>query len=499
MEPILNSHSRRYGDLYPFAMTGIFLLAAVARLFGLNKGLWLDEYLTIKVITAHNFWQAVRLDNHPPLFYLFHKIGSLVGMNEVFLRLISVLFGAATVIIMILWLRMYSRFAGILAGILCASMPVLLRYSQEIRGYPVLLFMTACSFYFASRLFFYPRRTFEYAGLTCSLTAAVCTHLTGILLVPAVAAFILAAVDDFRKMRLNLILVGLGIPCLVFAYLYFFFLLDLPDGTGWWMPAVSWQYSITTFKYLLGISFLFGGSKFLAGFSPAVVTLYESLIILLLCGILAGMLLFGTWRRGLPFLLAAALYWLRLTIYSVLRTPIFFYYTALPGLIPFIGFIAVQIDSIRIRAIRAAAASGILLIALMFLSGWIFYEASTPVEYWKQITRVLEEGWKPGDQVIFYPENSEGPVRYYFMDLPASAGSAVRLNSDQDVLELLASQEGAEEMDRLFFIARLDANVFAKPYTYQNLLERLNSKFGKPVFSQKLENLVLFEFRGVED
>jgi hypothetical protein len=495
-----NFNPRRYSELYPYAMLGIICLATGVRLLGLNKGIWLDEYSSIKVITSDNFVQMVRLDIHPLLFYLFHKIWSQLNTSEAFLRLISVLFGIGTVILMMLWIKMYSRLASLIAGILFASLPILLRYSQEIRGYPILLFFTVCSFYFATRLVSNPKRAYEYFGLTISLTLVVSTQLVGIMLVPAVAVYILSALKDLRKTRLGLALTVIAVPCFVFAYFFLIFLLDLPDKTNWWIPSFTWQYSIITFKYMLGISFLFGPSKILANYAPGLVLLYELIITLLLAGFFFSMIIFGGWRRSLPLLIAAVIYWLQVSMYSIFVTPIFFYHTLLPGLVPFIGFIAVQIATIRLERIKTAAIAGVIIVTMMFITGWILFEAWIPVENWRPLVQVLEKKREPGDVVIFYPDYAEGPVRYYYPDLPSDSSIAIELNTGNQIPELVSlfeeNKQAVEEASKhTFFVTRGSAFTLENSSTYRNLLVDLESNFGEPIFSLQYGNLSISTYQ----
>lgn len=68
----------------------------------------------------------------------------------------------------------------------------------------------------------------------------------------------------------------------------------------------------------------------------------------------------GNWRRSLPFLAGAACYWTLLIAYSFLNVPIFWTRTALPGLVPLLGFASLQLASVRTRAFRRVLVFGLL-------------------------------------------------------------------------------------------------------------------------------------------
>ena len=98
-------------QLHTIIVLGILLLAICLRFIGLNKGLWLDEYYSIRWLSKGDFWQtteALRNYNKPPLYFLLLYLWSQINHSEPFLRSLSILFDLGTVIVVIKWLKPYS-------------------------------------------------------------------------------------------------------------------------------------------------------------------------------------------------------------------------------------------------------------------------------------------------------------------------------------------------------------------------------------------------------
>ncbi|MGZ7042852.1 MAG: glycosyltransferase family 39 protein, partial [Thermoanaerobaculia bacterium] len=78
---------------------------------------------------------------HPPLDYIVQFALGRAGASEPVRRLPAVLFGTATVALLILLGRLwYGPFAGLLAGCFLTIAPMHIRFSQEIRPYSMALF-----------------------------------------------------------------------------------------------------------------------------------------------------------------------------------------------------------------------------------------------------------------------------------------------------------------------------------------------------------------------
>jgi uncharacterized membrane protein len=109
-----------------------------------DKGLWLDEAFSVwlgwQPLPAMIGW-IVRIDQHPPLYYaLLHAWMKLAGDAPTAIRMLSTLFGAATIpVIALLGRRLVSPAVGLLAALIVAISPFHVRFAQEARMYSLLM------------------------------------------------------------------------------------------------------------------------------------------------------------------------------------------------------------------------------------------------------------------------------------------------------------------------------------------------------------------------
>ncbi len=142
-------------SLWPLVAIG----AAATALRVCNLGtfsMWLDEVLIMDrargSLTAT--WAACAANaEHPPLAALVMSVGRKLGLGESGQRLIPIALGVATVLLLAHWTAThFGRRAGLLAGWLAAVSPLGIRYSQELRPYPYLLFFAVLTLVAVDRL-----------------------------------------------------------------------------------------------------------------------------------------------------------------------------------------------------------------------------------------------------------------------------------------------------------------------------------------------------------
>lgn len=129
-------------------------LAFVLRLITIDQSFWLDEATSGIVVRDLSFNEILTkfspADFHPPLYYLILKIWSTIfGTSEIALRLLSVIFGTATVIVVykIAQNLVKERYA-VIASLLMATAPLHIYYSQEARMYSMAALFASLSVYF---------------------------------------------------------------------------------------------------------------------------------------------------------------------------------------------------------------------------------------------------------------------------------------------------------------------------------------------------------------
>lgn len=172
--------------------------ALAARLFNLGGfSLWLDEvYLMLRAQGGPASVWAACLGNadHPPLSALVVAAGNALGFSDTVQRLVPSALGIATVLLLADWTsRAFGRPAGWIAGGFAALSPFFVRYSQELRPYPFLMFFGALTLWLSGRLAERPGRG-RAIGLAAALVGGLYSHyLFGLVAVAAAVPLAAAA------------------------------------------------------------------------------------------------------------------------------------------------------------------------------------------------------------------------------------------------------------------------------------------------------------------
>jgi len=127
----------------------IFIIAAGIRLIALNQSFWLDEATTARVVERFGLLDILKLysptDFHPPFYYLFMKIWSMVfGVSELAMRAPSVIFSLGTGYILYL---IGGKKYGFWAAVFFLFNPLIVYYSQEARMYLMVTFLLTAVLY----------------------------------------------------------------------------------------------------------------------------------------------------------------------------------------------------------------------------------------------------------------------------------------------------------------------------------------------------------------
>jgi 4-amino-4-deoxy-L-arabinose transferase-like glycosyltransferase len=155
-----------------------------------------DEIVTASRVLRDGFWHAMEAvgfsESAPPLYYvLAWPWTQLTGTGEVGLRSLSAAAGVATVpVAYLLGAELRGRRAGLVAAALVAVNPMLLWYSQEARGYSLLVLLTAiAALCFVRALGRGRRRDFTGWGIASAL--ALATHYFAVFPIALEAAWLL--------------------------------------------------------------------------------------------------------------------------------------------------------------------------------------------------------------------------------------------------------------------------------------------------------------------
>jgi 4-amino-4-deoxy-L-arabinose transferase-like glycosyltransferase len=184
----------------------MFLLAMGLRLIRLTfQPLWWDEGWSLYFATADvgTMLRLTAVDIHPPFYYLLlHVWIQIFGSGVVSVRLLSVLIGTATVLLLYAaGRRLWGERGGLLVAFLLTLSPFHVYYSQEVRMYGLvtLLGLAACTF---ALRWILDRRDWGVAmwlGYVLAATAALYTQYYAVFLL--LALNLVAAIDWLRARR----------------------------------------------------------------------------------------------------------------------------------------------------------------------------------------------------------------------------------------------------------------------------------------------------------
>ena len=163
---------------YLLPCLGAAMFAGLASL-NLATAMWFDESYSAYLIRGDfgQIWEMTAVDVHPPLYYFCLKLWSLVfGTSEVALRAMSVVLGAAAILLAFWLLKRWFglRKAGVLTLFLSLS-PLLIRYSQEMRMY-MLAFLIVVGATLALEVALKERRKWAWGVYTVLVALGMWTH-----------------------------------------------------------------------------------------------------------------------------------------------------------------------------------------------------------------------------------------------------------------------------------------------------------------------------------
>jgi hypothetical protein len=140
----------RNAVVYLFILFGINVFIKI--LYAGSMHYWLDETSSIFRAQHSLIWMIRQsfTDPNPPLYFFMLKGWmSLFGISEFSTRLLSVIFSASTVFILYYISRQFfNRETAFYVSLIFTLAQIQLYFSHETRGYTIIVFMSALSFYF---------------------------------------------------------------------------------------------------------------------------------------------------------------------------------------------------------------------------------------------------------------------------------------------------------------------------------------------------------------
>jgi mannosyltransferase len=367
-----------------------------------HKSLWFDEGFSVEVARLdwlnllHLLW--VREANMG-LYYLLLKLWLSLGISEFHVRALSVVFGVAAIpIIYALGSRLFGHRAGLIAAWLLAINAFHVRYSQEARGYTLVVFLCLLASWLFVRAIDEPS-AHTWRLYTLASILVVYAHFYGLLLVVAqwLSLILLPRANRPRRQLFRhwrFFAYGMS-PIALFAW-------RVGAQPMHWLPRPDGAIMRHFFQSLAGN----GGFALLGMY--------------LLAWIAAG---YARWRSGqLPFgrlqqwrfeFLFLCLVFPIAIVYAVSQFESIFLARYLIVCLP----ASVLLAAAGIARLRPVAQAGMLLLIGILSIGGVhaYYQHDFDVsrDDWRTATQYLLANSQPGDGIFFYTAPGRMTFEYY--------------------------------------------------------------------------------------
>lgn len=415
------------------------MLALLLRVLALGrKGLWQDEVFSVLFARPSNaeFWHILKTaEINMALYYLALREWMKYFTSDGGVRMLSVIPGALTIpAIYALGARLYSRRVGVWAAGLLTVNACAVVYSQEARGYSLLVLFVALSCYAFLRIVEFGSASNVFLYMLFSIGAFYCHFYAVFVFLAQLCA--LGLLPTNRVPWKSLLASWLVIALAMVPGLHVVF---LSHGSNlWWLPRPGWLEIYRTLTFLAGESGKAVG---------AVLTVLMLIPIVVAIGHAAGLWSkndksIETFRAG--FAALGLLVPMLATMALSLWRPMFFHRFLIVCLVPYLLLAAAGLDFMRNLRTRSAVAIGVLA-----LSG-----VATAMSYTK-----VREDWRgaaaftkgSADPVIFYLKDGAAPFAYYRERLgaPLTEGQIIRLDAPPSAAQV---EQWARRYPRLWVV-----------------------------------------------
>jgi mannosyltransferase len=389
----------------------LLLIIAAGTLLRLHllvrRDLWVDEALSVFMarLSWRDFWAALwEYQANMGFYYLLLRGWLSLGDSEEIVRGLSVLFGVAVIpATYLLGRRLFSQRSALASAALTSVNLFQIRYSQEARGYSLVMLMTVLSTYFFVRALESPQRNRYWAGYVLASALGAYVHFFIYLVIAA--HWLSVGYARLRLLPRKTLFVAAAAFVLITAPINLF-LLSGDRGQLSWVPR-------PTLPLVLGFCKFFTGN----GGLP-LVGLYAALCLLalLLPPAPEARRVSGHDERWSVKLVATwLLFPIALTLLVSFIKPVFFdrfMAVSAPALALLAGAGMAKLDQPRLRGLFPAS-----LVVMLGLSVWGGYRyANSPASQgddWRQAIEYILAGPREGDAVFFYRASGVWPFEYY--------------------------------------------------------------------------------------
>jgi hypothetical protein len=270
----LRNKLERIAPKQAFVLAAILLVGAALRIYGLDSGLWYDEIVTLLKSVRPPLREIVTHfpseNDHPLYSALGHLSIGIFGEHAWSLRLPAFLFGLLSLpLVYILGVGITNRFEASAAAALLAISYHHIWFSQNARGYTILLFCALLATHLLLRGLRTNRRS-DFVAFAIVTALAAYTHLTMVFVAVAQALVVAAHLFASRNGRLGAddwtnAAIGFALAGLLTVLLYLPLLSDVlafhPSETNKNAASAGWAILET----LKGLQLAYMGAGLFAG------------------------------------------------------------------------------------------------------------------------------------------------------------------------------------------------------------------------------------------
>lgn len=413
----------------------IILVAFLLRLVNLNQSFWLDEAAQV-IESGRSLTQQfiIPADFHPPLYHLILHFWMYFGKNEIWIRLLSVIFSLLTIYFFYrLCCELINKDTALLTSVLLSFAPYEIYYAQEARPYALVTLLAVLTTYLL-----FKKRTLSYI-------------FTGILFIYSsyLAVFFLLAqgvyILFFEKKLFNWWFKTIFFIGISFIPWFSSLKQQLDIGSGLITVLPGWREAVST-PLVKSLPLIF--TKFIIGrISFPHKFFYGSYIIILF---IIFLFLFISSFKKKQRLTSILIIFVSIPIFSVF---LFSFYLPIIApqrllfLLPFFYLIlAIGILSLR---------NGRLLVVLLFLvvnisSVFLYYtQPKFQREQWRQAVNFVEKNRTDNSLVIFIFPDAFAPWQWYNKGIVRNISIAPNFILKEEDIMKYSTQ--IQKVDRIFY------------------------------------------------
>lgn len=378
----------------------IILLAFLFRLIALNQSLWLDEAISAKVASKIPLSAIISRfsihDFHPPLYYFFLRIWSLIfGISEISLRMPSVIFSLLTgYVVYKIVISISGKRNALWAALFFLLNPLIVYYSQEARMYMMAtFFLSVATFYLLKLLKSKRQKSADILLFNIATVLSVFTFYGSVFMI---AAFGLALILKKRTTIIPISFIGVVAALLILSPLL---IMQYQNSQALLSIAPNWRslLGVANAKNLILIPLKFATGRI--SMEPKIVffavaglwTLYVAV------GVAVGSL-----KSRLFFTLLSVP--LALGFIFSLFTPLLSYFRFLYLILSMSCLLAL---GVQVRFFRQILIGGFVTFSLIYLLSTAYHR-----EDWKSLSAQL-----PSSRPIYMISTSSDPIGYYRPDI----------------------------------------------------------------------------------